>query len=472
MVDVNGYINSAIDQVFGQNKVKLNIAKNIQSEYSGDTKTLLDKLGSLCNCDFSSLANLRNVAPTQEVNDAISVAITNAGGQAPSDILVKKRIQTLEDGMGTIAFNANNPQTVGGILGSTDITSISTGTDTITAIMGNIALTTTAKTLSGSIVELDAEMGSATLTTTAQTAKGAINELDAEMGSATLTTTAQTVKAAINELDAEIGHLSFHSNNGQTTLAGIIGSGDISSITTAAGAEVANTITATIAASDAKFGDMTSLSTSIKSTVVGALNELYATILTDPAVAVCGKVGTLGSFYSCTSLDDTSPTLIATGSELCAAKEQARQKCANWAFLNEWSNINSKLTSDSSSSSVFVSISGASGSCFNVVGDLQTLPTIATTNTNIVGGDAIPSLKVNCVGSSCSTVPLETEFGYDRYLIPSLPLTCIDNVCTTSPITITTNTYGYSINIPSLTAGFLEPTAGSLYALCMYELDH
>ena len=76
---------------------------------------------------------------------------------------------------------------------------------------------------------------------------------------------------------------------------------------------------------------------------------------------VCGKVGTLGSFYSCTSLDDTSPILIATGSELCAAKEQAKQKCANWAVTKVgdcYGGING--------GDIYGSYSDSEGSCFEI----------------------------------------------------------------------------------------------------------
>ena len=85
------------------------------------------------------------------------------------------------------------------------------------------SLTTTAKTSAVAAVnELDAEMGNDTLTTTATTAKGAINELDAEMGSATLTTTDKTAKGAINELDAEMGTLSSLTTTEKGTIVGAI----------------------------------------------------------------------------------------------------------------------------------------------------------------------------------------------------------------------------------------------------------
>ena len=294
MTETTNYISTAINTVFKNNPGKREMANGYLAQYSDDTATLLSKLGGLCKCDFTALAKLQNVTPSQAVNNAISTTITNAGGELPSDFILHKRISALED--------------------------------------------------------------------------------------------------------------------------------------------------------------------------------KYAAILTNPTTAVCGKFGTLGSFYSCASLDDTSPILIATGSELCAAQEQARQKCTNWAFLKEFTTVNSKIITDTTNSEIYVSIS-ATGGCFNAVGDLQTLPTYATMP-SYVNRDPIPSLKVVCSGSNCSTVALTTEFGYDDYFIPSLPITCTNNLCTTSPFQARTRIWDYTIDIPSLTVGFIEPTAGSLYALCMYELDH
>lgn len=154
----------------------------------------------------------------------------------------------------------------------------------------------------------------------------------------------------------------------------------------------------------------------------------------------------------------------ATGSTSLAEMNQAKQKCNNWAFLQEFSTVNSKITTDTSDSSVYVSIS-SSGGCFNVAGGLRTIPVLASTSVN--PRDVIPSLEVVCSGATCSTVEIKIEFGYDSYTLPSLAVTCIDNVYTTETRTVTANTYNYFIQIPSLTVGFSSPMAGSLYSLCM-----
>ena len=70
----------------------------------------------------------------------------------------------------------------------------------------------------------------------------------------------------------------------------------------------------------------------------------------------CGKIGTLGSFYSCTSKSDTNPTLIATGSELCADRYLAQQACANWAVTQLGECYANKIYGSYSSS----------GGCFKV----------------------------------------------------------------------------------------------------------
>jgi hypothetical protein len=42
--------------------------------------------------------------------------------------------------------------------------------------------------------------------------------------------------------------------------------------------------------------------------------------------------GTLGSFYECTSLTDTNPTLIASGKNTLSEMATEQQKCVIWAF--------------------------------------------------------------------------------------------------------------------------------------------
>ena len=103
--------------------------------------------------------------------------------------------------------------------------------------------------------------------------------LKKKVGNTDLTTTAQDLSGATNELDAEIGS---------------------DTLTTSA------------------------------TTVKAAINELV--FGGGHAADVYTPIGTLGSFYECSSLIDTSPTLIATGANTIAETSRAEHKCIIWAF--------------------------------------------------------------------------------------------------------------------------------------------
>lgn len=180
-------------------------------------------------------------------------------------------------------------------------------------------------------------------------------------------------------------------------------------------------------------------------------------------------LGVLGSFYKCDNATDTKPKLIATGKDTKSGMDEELLKCNEWALLEEFTSVNSKISTDTSNSDVYVSIS-STGGCFNVVGDLRTLPVLA--NTSVSVKDSIPSLEVVCLDSVCKTVEIVTEFGYDSYTIPSLAVTCINSVCTTETGNAFSDRYSYNISIPSLVVGYMSPTAGSLNSMCVYELDH
>jgi hypothetical protein len=81
---------------------------------------------------------------------------------------------------------------------------------------------------------------------------------------------------------------------------------------------------------DGEIGDLSDLLTTDKSELVTAINEIKLGGGHDANVYL--PIGTLGSFYSCTSLTDTSPTLVATGSSVDSLMTRAMLECAHWAF--------------------------------------------------------------------------------------------------------------------------------------------
>ena len=194
------------------------------------------------------------------------------------------------------------------------------------------------------------------------------------------------------------------------------------------------------------------------------------------------QVGTLGSFYSCTSISDTTPTLIATGSNTISGTLKAIKQCNNWASAKEFALIGaSKIETDSNADNVYVSFTGASGSCIDVIGSLMT-QSVKVSDTYGVGilvhtTVIIPAMMVTCSSGNCSTPStyVDNTGGY-TYTIPSLPVSCTGASCTTSSTTVTGTTSGIfispSIVVPALTIGSVSDTAGSLYALCMYAIDH
>lgn len=96
---------------------------------------------------------------------------------------------------------------------------------------------------------------------------------------------------------------------------------------------VAASIDDSVTSSGSSSSHLISLRSTVGSTTLSttaqdhsnAINELNDANTYTPA-------GSLGSFYECSSLTDTSPTLIATGANTLAAMEKEKQKCTIWAF--------------------------------------------------------------------------------------------------------------------------------------------
>ena len=147
------------------------------------------------------------------------------------------------------------------------------------------------------------------------------------------------------------------------------------------------------------------------------------------------ELGTLRSFYSCKSLEDTSPTLIATGSSSLSGRALTDQQCNNWSYLQEWAlSGSSKIRSDASSPHVYVS-TNSTGNCHDAVGGLLT-ETVGIFDNKLKLAD-IPAIEVNCLNSACTTTETLVQDGYwgINYLIPSVSVTCIEETCTSAPIT-------------------------------------
>lgn len=177
-----------------------------------------------------------------------------------------------------------------------------------------------------------------------------------------------------------------------------------------------------------------------------AINSaLFAAGASIPADAICGKVGTLGSFYSCTSNPASlARTLIATGSELCADKILAIQNCTNWAKSKAFYDYGFNLKFDSISS-VYASNS-ASGSCFRVNGGMKTSQRIIIAGG--IGNIIVPSLDITCSATSnICTTKATTVFVTNgaSTTFPALTVSCdaAGNSCSTNSlgsITLTLNT--------------------------------
>jgi hypothetical protein len=209
------------------------------------------------------------------------------------------------------------------------------------------------------------------------------------------------------------------------------------------------------------------------------------------------QIGTLRSFYSCTSLSDTSPTLIATGSSTDRGTLLGMKQCNNWAVEKSIYNVNSKFSIDSSIANTYISTTGESGSCFNLIGSMFTQPThIVDDSGNFYG--IIGSAPITCDSdaNACSTEILlltpASDVSTKVFIAEPLTVTCSDNDCTTASTTFyCLKTFQYSCShsidlaslgwpasiydtvvFPAIAITQIGSTAGSLAAFCNYWLDH
>ena len=164
------------------------------------------------------------------------------------------------------------------------------------------------------------------------------------------------------------------------------------------------------------------------------------------------QIGTLRSVYYCSSLSDTSPTWIATGSSNVVDSIIASKKCNKWsmqAFTN-WSNTGTNMI-DSSVANVYMSTS-SSGGCFEVIGSMWTAATavpLIQYNSHPTIQLNIPPLQITCASNSCATESVYIASGTRNFIIPSMPVTCTGaNIasCSTAPIMLSQAT---TLTIPS-----------------------
>lgn len=152
----------------------------------------------------------------------------------------------------------------------------------ITAVGDNTALSTTEKSnLVGALNEVLTKLGTvASLNTTEKSnVVGALNEVFGKLGTVSSLSTTENGSAigAINELDDEIGALADLDTDFTTNLVGAIN-------------ELQQEILDTINSIDLMVGDLDSLNTTDKDSVVDAINEVVASVST-----VNGKVGDVGT---------------------------------------------------------------------------------------------------------------------------------------------------------------------------------
>ena len=212
-------------------------------------------------------------------------------------------------------------------LTTTDKTTIVAGINEIDGRVGKDTLTTLATTLTGAVNEHDTELGTlSALTTITKTSHvAAINELDAELGDTALATTAQTVTAAINEVrttantaTTEIGTLSALTTTIKTSVVAAINEVDGHADSAQSAADTANT----------SIGTLASLTTTIKTDVVAAINEVdgHADAAQTTANTANTSIGTLASLTT-TSKTDTvgaiNEVAASVAANLAAAKLKA-----------------------------------------------------------------------------------------------------------------------------------------------------
>ena len=247
------------------------------------------------------------VAGTLDVNTSATIATAKIEDLTNNRVVIVGTGGELEDDAnftfdGT-TFNLNGNVDVGsgldvtgnitvtGTVDGRDIAADGTLLDTHDNELGTIsaaAMGTTASTVSGAILELETEIDTLNtkvepgqaLTTTATTLSDAINELDAELGTIStgvMGTTASNVGAAIGELEGEIDTLNTKVEPARaltttaTTLSGAVNElkGIVDLLDSGASSQLA------------EIGDLSTLDTTAKDTLVNAINELDDRIDTD-----------------------------------------------------------------------------------------------------------------------------------------------------------------------------------------------
>lgn len=159
-------------------------------------------------------------------------------------------------------------------------------------IYADSSLGTLEQTVVGAINELHDSLGDATLTTTATQVKEAINELDALQGNVSLTTTATTITGAIVEHETDIGNMTF------TGLS-------------------ATNISAAVRELRTELGNHSTLTTTVTSNAIGAINELDAELGTITAVAMGTTASTVGGAIAELEAEiDTLNTKVEPGQAL------------------------------------------------------------------------------------------------------------------------------------------------------------
>ena len=247
------------------------------------------------------------VAGTLDVNTSATIATAKIEDLTNNRVVIVGTGGELEDDAnftfdGT-TFNLNGNVDVGngldvtgnitvtGTVDGRDIAADGALLDTHDSELGTIsaaAMGTTASTVSGAILELETEIDTLNtkvepgqaLTTTATTLSDAINELDAELGTIStgvMGTTASNVGAAIGELEGEIDTLNTKVEPARaltttaTTLSGAVNElkGIVDLLDSGAASQLA------------EIGDLSTLDTTAKDTLVNAINELDDRIDTD-----------------------------------------------------------------------------------------------------------------------------------------------------------------------------------------------
>lgn len=251
------------------------------------------------------------VGAINELHDSLGDALLTTTAKQ-----VKEAINEIDAELGTISSGAMGTiaSTVSGAIAELD----SDRDDLITVVAPNTGITTTATTVTGAINEIDALQGNVSLTTTATTVTGAIVEHEADIGNMTFTgLTATNISAAVRELRTELGDHSTLTTTVTSNAIGAINEIDALQGDSAMGTK-ASTVTGAIAELHDSIGGalLTTTATQIKE----AINELDAEIggaaLTTTAQTLAGAVNEHDTEIGSASLNTSATTLRGAINEL------------------------------------------------------------------------------------------------------------------------------------------------------------